>query len=99
MDVAELAGIVSQLAKRSDNFHRVPLHDPDFVVGSIRDVKISLIGGEVEVERCAGPERLWRDQPFLDELAILMKDLHPVAVAVADVEQAIFRESNTVHGD
>src|SRR5712671_545390 len=99
MDVPELAGIVPQLAERSDDLHRIPLHDPDLVVGSIRYVKEPLIRSEVEVEGGAGSQRLRRDESFLDVLAILMEDLHAVTVAVAHVDQAVLREPDAVHGD
>src|SRR5258705_13980595 len=99
MHVAEVAGIVPQLSERSDDLHRLPLHDPDLVVGSIRYVKESLIGSEVEIEGGASPQGLRRDEPFLDVLAILMEDLHAVAITIADVNQPIFGEPDAVHGN
>src|SRR5579859_409391 len=99
MDVAELTGIVSQLAERSDNLHRIPLHDPDFVVGPVRYIEVLLIRSKVEIEGGAGSQRLGRDEPFLHELPVLMEDLHAVAIAIADVNQAVLGEPDAVHGN
>ena len=91
MHIPELSGVLTRLAKRSDDFQCIPLQDPYFLVRSVRDIKVFLIQSEIDIYGRARTQRARLDEPFLYERSVLVKDLNPVCIPIANINEAVVR--------
>src|SRR5688500_5831989 len=88
------------MARGADHSERVPEPHPDLLVRPVDVVddqeRLRGIAREAEVPLRSATERLFRDERFLDERAVLAKYLQPIVRAIAHVDETVARDAHRV---
>src|SRR5262245_59181506 len=85
----ELAWHPPAVAEAQDDFERIAQQDEDPFVVTIGDIKKSLprILRKRDVPHRPVAEGSLRDEPFFHKLAVFLKNLNSIVLAVADIDQ------------
>src|SRR6202012_6047801 len=99
MDPVKLPRIAAAPSEAADDGAIRTGDDADFVVLSVRTKQIALLGirPDRNVPNRAIAERVLFEEPFLDEGAVLPKDLDPVVDAVADIDEPVIGDLHAMH--
>jgi hypothetical protein len=86
-------------AEGTEQLQRISIENIHLLVGSIdHERKLLLrIHRKADVPHRSAAERLFREEGFLNERAILSKDLKAIVGAVADIHEAIMRDLHGVN--
>src|SRR5436190_5133002 len=87
----ELPGPVAGATEGADDFQRLSAQNVHLLIGSVDDDEKRLlrIDREPDVPHRSAAERLLRDEHFLNEGAVLPKDLQAIVRTIADVYEPI----------
>ena len=100
MDGVELAGLPPSIAEARQHLQGLAVEDVDALVRAVGHVQILLLwvprNSDIECRSVA--ERVGFDPSLLHELSVCCKRLDAVVGTVADVDHAVIRKRDRMHG-
>src|SRR5439155_22315792 len=93
------SGLAATFSEAGQDLQRLAIEYVHSIILSVGQIKVLLLRvlRKCDIPGGAGATRLTIDKRFLDEAAIGLENLDAIIHPVADIEQAVIGEFNTVH--
>src|SRR5205823_14398231 len=95
----KFSGLAATFSEAGQDLQRLAIEYVHSIILSVGQIKVLLLRvlRKCDIPGGAGATRLTIDKRFLDEAAIGLENLNAIIHPVADIEQAVIGEFNTVH--
>src|SRR3984893_3849118 len=102
VQIFELPCLMTRTAKNGERPARNAIENPDFLISAIRNVHILLRFVRRKTDPARGADAGLRSSLALNqnislEVAHLVKNFHPVAQPIADIQEAIVAKEHAMH--